>query len=68
MAGDNSVRSDPIHDEVQGIKVLRSCLLTQETTLRASTDSVDRSYHTLEGHFDEIANWLDALALGANRV
>ena len=40
MAGDNSAGSGHIHDEVQGMEVLRASLLTQETTFRALADSV----------------------------
>ena len=67
MAGDNSTRSGHIHDEVQGIKVLKAHLLTQETTLRALTVSVNHKFQAFKGCFDEIANRLDALAIGANR-
>ena len=43
-------------------------MLTQEMTLRALTDSVDRRFQVFEGHFYEIVDQLDALALGANRA
>ena len=57
MAGDNSSGSGHACDDAQGMEVLQASLLTQETTLRA----------LFEGHFDEIVDRLDALALGANR-
>ena len=49
------------------MKVLRVGLLTQETTLKALADSVDRKFQTFERRFDEIADRLDALALDANK-
>ena len=67
MAGDDSSGSGHIRDKAQDMKVLRASLLTQETTLRALADSVDRRFHRFEGHFDEIADRLNALALSANR-
>ena len=67
MAGDNSIGRGHAHDEVQGMEVLRASLLTQETTLRALADSVDRRFQAFEGRFDKIVNRLDALAIGANR-
>ena len=41
--------------------------MTQKTALRVLADSVDRRFQAFEGHFDDIADRLDALALGANR-
>ena len=67
MAGDNSVISGRTHDEYQGVEVLRADLLTQETTLRALADNMDCKFWAYEGRLNEIANWLDALAIGANR-
>ena len=67
MAGDNSVGSDHIHDEVQGMEVLRASLLTQETVLRALADNVDRRFHTFKERFDEIVDQLDAFEIGVNR-
>ena len=67
MAGDNSAGSGRAHDEAQGIEVLRVGLLTQETALRALAENVDRRFQELEGHFDEIADILDALAISANK-
>ena len=67
MAGDNSARSGHIHEEVQGMEVLRASLLTQKKTLRALANNVDRRFQAFEGRFDEIVNRLDALAIGANR-
>ena len=67
MAGDDNSRSGHARDDVQGVEVLSSSLLTQETTLRALADSVDHRFHGFEGRFDEIADRLNALALGANR-
>ena len=67
MAGDNSSGSGHICDGVQGMEVLKASLLTQETALRALAESVDRKFQVFEGHFDEIVDQLDALALGANR-
>ena len=67
MVGDNSAGNGHIHDEVQGMEVLRASLLTQETILRALADSIDCKFQTFEGRFDEIADRLDALAIGANR-
>ena len=49
------------------MEVLRASLLTQEMTLRAQVNSVDRRFQTFEGHFDEIENRFDALAIGANK-
>ena len=49
------------------MEVLRAGLLTQETILRTLVDNIDRRFQAFEGLFDEIANRLDALALGANR-
>ena len=67
MAGDNSSGSNHIHDEDQGVEVLRASLLTQETTLRALADNIDCRFQVFEGQFDEIADRLDALTLGPNR-
>ena len=44
MAGNNSSGSDHARDNVQGIEVLRSNLLTQDMTLRALAESVDRRF------------------------
>ena len=49
------------------MEVLRANLLTQETTLGALADSVDRRLQAFKGHFDEISHQLDALAIGDNR-
>ena len=49
------------------MEVLRAILLIQETILGALADTVDRRFQVFKGSFDEIANRLDALALGANR-
>ena len=68
MAGDNSSGSGHACDDAQGMEVLRTSLLTQETILKALADGVDRRFQAFEGHFDEIVDRLDALALGANRV
>ena len=35
--------------------------------MRSLTEIVDRRFQAFEGRFDEIADWLDAFALGANR-
>ena len=67
MASDDSSGSDHICDGAQGMEVLRANLLTQETTLRALTDSMDHRFQAFEGRFDEIVDRLDALAFGANR-
>ena len=67
MAGDDSLGSGHIHDGVQDMEVLRANFPTQETTLMALADSVDRRFQTFEGRFDEIADQLDALEIGANR-
>ena len=67
MAGDNSVGGGHAHDEARGMEVLRASLLTQETALTALADSVDRRFQTYERRFDEIADRLDALTIGANR-
>ena len=68
MAGDKSLGSGHNHDEVQGVEVLRTSLLTQEMTLKALENSVDRRFWMLEGHFDDIIDRLDALAMSANRI
>ena len=67
MASNNSAGSGHIHDEVLGMEVLRASLLTQEMTLRALADSLDRRFQVFEGCFDEIANRLDVVAIGANK-
>ena len=67
MAGDDSSRSGHICDDAQGMDVLRASLLTQKTTLRVLADSVDHRFQAFEGRFDEIADRLDAVAIGANR-
>ena len=67
MAGDNSSGNGHARDDAQGMEVLRASLLTQKTTLRALADSVDRRFQAFKGHFDEIVDQLDALALGANK-
>ena len=67
MARDNSSGSSHTHDEAQGMEVLKVGLLTQETTLRALAENVDRRFEALEWHFDKITDRLDALAIGANR-
>ena len=67
MAGDNSVGSGHTHDEDQDMEVLRDGLLTQEMALRALADNIDHRFQAFKGCFDEIANRLDALAIGADR-
>ena len=67
MAGDKSLGNGHAPDGDQGIEVLRASLLTQETALRALADNVDHRFQAFETRFDEIADRLDALALGANR-
>ena len=54
------------YDEAQGMEVLRACLLTQETTLRALADSVDHRFQAFERCFDEIVDRLVALVIDAN--
>ena len=44
MAGDKSSGSGHACDDAQDMEVLQAILLTQETTLRALTDSVDRRF------------------------
>ena len=44
MAGDNSLGSGHARDDDQGMEVLRASLLTQEMTLRALANSVDRRF------------------------
>ena len=41
MIGDNNAGSGHAHDEAQDIEDLRASLLTQETTLKGLTDSVE---------------------------
>ena len=67
MVCDNSSGSGHARGDAQGIEVLRASLLTQETTLRALADNVNSRFQTFDGRFDDIADRLDALALGANR-
>ena len=67
MAGDNSAGSGHAHDDVQGVEILRAGLLTQEMALRVLVDNIDHRFQVFKGWFDEIADRLDALALGANR-
>ena len=67
MAVDDNSKNGHIHDDAQGMEVLRASLLTQETTLMALANRVDRRFQAFEGHFDEIADRLDALVIGANR-
>ena len=67
MADDNSLGSDHARDDVQGMEVLRVELLTQETTLRTLAENVYWRFQVLEGHFDKIADRLDALEIGVNR-
>ena len=67
MAGESSSGSGHTRDEGQGMEVLRAGLLTQETALKALAENVDRRFQVLDGRFDEIADKLDALAIGANR-
>ena len=67
MVGDSSLGSGHARDEAQGIEVLRAGLLTQETTLRTLAKNVDCIFQVLEGRFDEIADRLDALAIGSNK-
>ena len=67
MAGDNNSGSGHACDNAQGMEVLQASLLTQEMTLRALADSLDRIFQVLEGRFDEITDQLDDLALGSNR-
>ena len=67
MVGDSSSGSGHGHDEAQGMEVLRVELLTRETVLKALTENVDHKFQALEGHFDKIADRLDALAIGASR-
>ena len=67
MAGDNNAGSGHAHDGDQGVEVLRVGLLTQETTLRALTDNIDRIFQAFKGWFNEIVNRLNALTIGANR-
>ena len=67
MARDSSSGSGHAHEEAQGMEFLRAKLLTQETALRALAENVARRFQALEGCFDEIADRLDALAIGANR-
>ena len=49
------------------MEVLRAGLLTQETVLTALVENVDCKFQALGGCFDEIADRLEALAIGANR-
>ena len=44
MADENSVGGGHAHDETRGMEVLSASLLTQETTLTALVDSVDRRF------------------------
>ena len=67
MASDDSSGSGYARDGVQGMEVLRASLQTQEVALRDLAESVDLRFQAFEGCFDEIADRLDALALGANR-
>ena len=67
MADDNCVGGGHAHDKARGMEVLRVSLLTQEMALTALADSVDRRFQTYEQRFDEIADQLDALTIGANR-
>ena len=67
MVDDNSVKGGHAHDETQGMEVLRAGLLTQETTLRGLTYSVERRFQAFERRFDGIADRLDVLALDANK-
>ena len=67
MVGDNSAGHGHSHIEDQGVKVLKAGLLTQETTLRALVDNINRRFQSFEGWFDKIADRLDALAVGSNR-
>ena len=67
MVGNNNSGSGYARDETQDIEVLRTELLTQETTLRALVENVDRRFQALKGHFDEIVDRLDALAICVNR-
>ena len=67
MASNNSAGNSHIHNEVHGMEVLRASLLTQETTLRALTDSINRKFQAFEGCFDKITDQLDALEISANR-
>ena len=65
MIGDNSSGSSHACDDVQGMEVLRAGLLTQETALKALAENVDHKFQALKKRFDEIADRLDDLAIGA---
>ena len=67
MVGDNSSGSGHARDKAQGMEVLRVGFLTQEMTLKALAESVERRFQAFEGYFHDIADRLDALAIGANR-
>ena len=67
MIGDHNAGSGHAHDEDQGVEVLRADLLTQETTLRALADNMDRRFWAYEVSLKKIADRLDALAIGTNR-
>ena len=67
MAGDNSAGSGRAYDEDQGVEVLRAGLLLKRMTLRALANNINHKFQSFKGHFDEIVNRLDVLALGANR-
>ena len=67
MAGDDNSGSGHAKDNVQGMEALRASLQTQEAALRALAESVDRRFQGFEGHFDEIPDKLNALALSSNR-
>ena len=54
-------------DEAQGMEVLRAGLLTQEMALRALAKNVDCRFQAFERRFDEIADRLDDLEIGANK-
>ena len=55
------------HNEAQGIEFFRADLLTQDTTLKGLANNMDRRLWAFKVRLDEITDWLDALAISANR-